>query len=188
MHRVSDMIGKTVVSVSSGDKLGTVSDGLLEPDGVRLIGLVVRHGLLGTEHVLPLTDVQTVGRDALLVRSDEHLMSASEWHKADVGATRSSSVRGRRVVTAAGEEIGRVSDFLSEEQTGAFGGLEVESRSLAGLRSRRMVVPPSSAPRVGPDAVVVKEHALTRPAEDVSAERTQDDTDRDHAATPPGTT
>lgn len=183
MHRVSDMIGKAVVSVNSGEKLGTVSDGLLEPGGVRLIGLVVRHGVLGNEHVLPLSDLQTVGRDALLVRSDEHLVSAREWRKADVGAARSSSVRGRRVVTAAGEEIGHVSDFLTDEQTGGFGGLEVESTSLGGLRSRRIVVPASSAPRVGPDAVVIKENALASPPEE-SNQSAQDDPHTDRAPKP----
>lgn len=188
MHQVSEMIGKTVVSVSSGEKLGTVSDGLLEPGGVRLIGLIVRHGVLGNEHVLPVTDVQTVGPDALLVRSDEHLLSASDWRKKDVAATRTSSVRGRRVVTVAGEELGHVSDFLTDEQTGAFGGLEVESTSLGGLRSRRVVIPPSSAPRLGPDAVVVEENALANPPEKGSDQSTEADPRSDHAPEPRGRT
>jgi uncharacterized protein YrrD len=157
VYRISDMIGKTVVSVSTGDRVGTVSDALLEPVGVRLMGLVVREGMLSKEHVLPLSDVQTVGHDALLIRPDEHLMDPQEWREAEITATRSSAVRGRRVLMAAGEEIGHLSDFLVHEKTGAFGGPEVESQSLGGLRSRRIVLRSSTSPRLGPDAIVVSE-------------------------------
>ena len=174
MYRVSDMIGKTVVSVNSGEKLGTISDALLEPEGVGLIALVIGSGLLGKERVLPLTDIQTLGRDTVLARTDEHLMNAREWRESDVSATRSSAVKGRRVVTADGREIGHVSDFLVDETTGAFGGLEVESRSLAGLRTHRQMILASAAPKVGPDAIVVDQAALDASREHVAADEPRD--------------
>ena len=157
MYRVSDMIGKSVVSTMSGEKLGTVSDVLLDGVAVRVLGLVVRHGLIAKERVLPLEDVQTVGPDALLARTDEHLMSSKEWREADVHAIRSSSIHGRRVVTAGGEQVGVVSDMLVMEQTGALGGLEIESQSLGGLRTRRTMLPPDADPRIGPDAVIIRD-------------------------------
>lgn len=156
MYRLSDMIGKPVVSTSSGDKLGTVSDALLDASAVQVVGLVVRHGLLAKEQVLPLEDVERVGRDAVLARSDEHLMTSREWRDSDVAATRSSAIRGRRVMTASGEQLGALSDILVDEETGAFDGLEIESHSFGGLRTRRTVLPRHAAPRIGPDAVIVR--------------------------------
>ena len=157
MYRVSDMIGKAVVSTGSGDKLGTVTDALLDASAVTVVGLVVRHGLIPKEHVLPLADVQTVGKDAVLARTEDHLMSSREWRRSEVEAMRSSSLHGRRVVTAGGEQVGTVSDILIDEQTGRFEGLEVETQSMAGLRRRRTVLPADAAPRIGPDAVIVRD-------------------------------
>lgn len=174
VFRLGEVIGKTVVSVTSGAKLGTISDALLQPGGEGVIALVLGGGLLAKEHVLPLTDVQTFGTDTVLARTDEHLMSAREWRQSEVSAVRSSAVRGRRVVTASGREIGHVSDFVVDEKSGAFGGIEVESHSLAGLRTERRTIPATATPRVGPDAIVVADSAL-------------DETDSDTAATRPHT-
>lgn len=157
MYRLSEMIGKTVVSVDSGEKLGTISDGLLEPVEARLVGLVIGHGMLGREHVLPLEDVQTVGRDTVLAKSNEHLIDPRDWKAREVDATRTSTLRGRPVVSGAGERLGEVSDLLVDERTGAFGGLEVETRSLGGLRHHRSVIPSTPTPRIGRDAIVIPE-------------------------------
>ena len=155
MYRLSEMIGKTVVSVDSGEKLGTISDALLEPGEVRLIGLVVGHGMLGKEHVLPLEDVQTVGRDTVLARTHEHLIDPRDWRAREIQATRTSTLRGRPVVSGGGDRLGQVTDLLVDEHTGAFGGLEVETRSLGGLRHHRSILPSSPTPRIGKDAIVV---------------------------------
>lgn len=170
MYRVSEMIGKPVVSTATGAKLGTVSDALLEAGGVRLTALVVGGGVFSKEHVLPLSDIQTFGRDAVLARTDEHLMDARTWRQSGVEATRSSALRGRRVVTTSGEEIGQVSDFLIDDQTGQFRGLEVEAHSLGGFRTRRVVIPPEPAPRIGPDAIVVNEAVLAKQPDEPEGE------------------
>jgi uncharacterized protein YrrD len=60
VYRVSDD-RKPVVSTGSGDKLGTISDALLDVSATTAIGLVVRRGLIPKEHALPLADVQRVG-------------------------------------------------------------------------------------------------------------------------------
>jgi uncharacterized protein YrrD len=160
VYRLSEMIGKPVVSTDSGDKMGTITDALLDASAATVLGLVIRHGLIPKDEVLPLADVQRVGRDAVLARTEEHLMGSRDWRKGEVEVTRSSEVMGRRVVTAAGEQLGAVSDILIDEQTGHFGGLEVQSRSLGGLRSHRIVLPATAQPRIGPDVVVVRGGAL----------------------------
>lgn len=161
MYRLSEMIGKTVVSVESGEKLGTISDALLEPGEVRLMGLVLGHGMLGKEHVLPLDDVQTVGRDTVLARTHEHLIDPRDWKAREIDTTRTSTLRGRPVVSGAGERLGQVTDLLVDEHTGTFGGLEVETRSFGGLRHHRSIIPSTPVPRIGRDAIVVPEQPAT---------------------------
>ena len=80
--RASDVIGKPVVSADSGRKLGTVGDLLLDEHGRELLGLVVRHGALRSEDVLPVEAVQSLGTDAVVSKSDG-LISAREWRDRD---------------------------------------------------------------------------------------------------------
>ena len=165
MYRVSEIIGKTVVSAESGDRLGSVSDALFEHEQGhgRVIGLVLDSGVLTQEHVMPFHDVQTLGGDAVLARTDAGMQTPREWRKSGVEATRSSELRGRAVVTASGQQLGSVNDLLLHEHTGAFGGLEVSwGHRFLGLRRRQSVVPASEQIRIGPDAVIVPDDAIDR--------------------------
>ena len=78
MKRATDVIGKPVVSAESGRKLGTVGDLLLDEHGRELVGLVVRHGMLHSDDVLPAESVQSFGTDAVVSRTDA-LVAAKEW-------------------------------------------------------------------------------------------------------------
>jgi uncharacterized protein YrrD len=76
--RATDVIGKSVVSAATGEKLGTVGDVLFDEHTREWVALIVRHGVLRTENVLPAEAVQSLGADAVVSRSD-HLTSAKEW-------------------------------------------------------------------------------------------------------------
>ena len=78
-QRVTELLGKVVVSANSGEKLGTVSDVLLDDDDHHMVGLVVRRGLMKSEHVLPSAAVQTFGRDTVVSRTATDLVNAKEW-------------------------------------------------------------------------------------------------------------
>lgn len=77
--RATELIGKRVVSASTGENLGTVSDLLLDEAGREVVGMVMRHGLMKSEDVLPAAAVQTIGPDAIVSRSNE-LIDAKEWN------------------------------------------------------------------------------------------------------------
>jgi len=83
-QRSSDLIGKSVVSADTGEKLGTVSDILLDEADHRLVGLVVRRGLMKSEHVLPSAAIQTYGRDAVVSRTAQDLVKSKEWQRSQL--------------------------------------------------------------------------------------------------------
>jgi uncharacterized protein YrrD len=81
-QRGSQLFGKAVVSADTGERLGTVSDILLDEADHHLVGLIVkRGGLMKSEHVLPAAAVQTYGRDAVVSRSAQELISARDWQR-----------------------------------------------------------------------------------------------------------
>lgn len=164
MHRISEIIGKPIVSAATGDHLGRVSDALLE-GGVNVAGLVVGGGVFSGEHVLPFRDVLTLGGDTILARTQQALPNATEWKRADRTATRSSELRGRPVVTAAGHRVGAVRDLLLNDETGGLAAVEVADSRFGGLRTKRSILRPLGHIRIGPDAVVIPDDTTGDPGE-----------------------
>ena len=62
MHKVSELVGKSIVSAESGERIGKVADMLLDQQSQRVLAIVIEGGLFSSEHVLPLSDVQTLER------------------------------------------------------------------------------------------------------------------------------
>jgi uncharacterized protein YrrD len=69
MRKVSALVGQPIVSAASGERIGKVSDVLLDAETRHVVGRVVRGGLFTSEQVLPYEDVQSPGEDAVIARS-----------------------------------------------------------------------------------------------------------------------
>ena len=80
VKRATELIGKPVVAADTGEKLGTVGDLLLDDESGNLVGLVLRHGLMKSEDVMPAAAIQTLGTDTIVSRSSE-LIGAKEWRQ-----------------------------------------------------------------------------------------------------------
>jgi len=79
MQRTGELRGRPIVASDVGEKVGTVSDVLIDEQSGRVAGLVVGGGLFGGERVLPFEEIQTMGRDAVVVRSRESVVDAKTW-------------------------------------------------------------------------------------------------------------
>jgi uncharacterized protein YrrD len=93
-RRATDVIGRPVVSANSGRKLGVVGDLLLDDAGVEVVGLVVRHGRLTGEDVLPAASVHSLGPDAVVSRNDE-LIDGREWRDRELRRQRAETAAAR---------------------------------------------------------------------------------------------
>jgi uncharacterized protein YrrD len=169
MRRMSEVVGKAIISADSGDKLGTVSDGLMDNESNALVALVISGGVFGKEHVLPYAEVQTVGGDAILARGATGVLTGKEWRGDGRDTTRSSALKGRAVVTTAGQKIGVVADLMVDDRTGRLESLEVSSSDFAGLLARRSLLPGVADVRIGHDAVIVPVAAAKAIRDDADA-------------------
>jgi uncharacterized protein YrrD len=154
MPRVSTMIGKSVVSADTGEKLGSVSDTIVGGGGDRIVGLVVRSGFLASERVLPFQDVQALGHDAIVAVAQDRMRQASEWRAERADTLRSSSFTDKRIVTADGRELGTVQDLHIDERTGDIDGYDVSERLFGPLVTRRRLLRRSGDVTLGRDVIV----------------------------------
>jgi uncharacterized protein YrrD len=159
MHKVSELIDKPIVSADSGDRIGKVADVLLDPSSQRVVALVVAGGLLSAEQVLPYSDVQTLGTDAVVARTGAGVVGPKEWRQQAVETRRASTLNHTRVLTTSGRAVGEIRDVVLDDD-GAVDAFEVAGSSLRGLLQRRSTLPSAHGVTVGADAVLVPDETV----------------------------
>lgn len=159
MRRVSEYLGKSIVSADTGEKIGTVADVLVDPQRGQIVGVVVGGGLLASEQVLPYSEVQVMGGDAVIAKSGQHVLGAREWRETGNDAARSNTYKNKRVITTGGRDLGAVRDVYVDDQTGVVEGYDVAGPAFTRMVERRSVLPRSADVTVGPDAIIVGEDA-----------------------------
>jgi len=160
MHKVSELIGKSIVSAATGERLGKVSDVLVDQQSHRVLGFVIGGGLMSAEHVLPHADVQAMGADAVVARSATGVVGAKEWREQGVAGARTSTLKHRRVLTTTGRSLGEVHDVLLDDGGGAVEAFEVTAPSLGGLVHKHAILPHVSGMTIGADAVLVPDESV----------------------------
>ena len=156
MQKVSELVGKPIVSADTGERIGKVSDVLVDLQSHHVLGLVVAGGLFSSEHVLPYTDVQAMGRDAVVARSRSGVVGAKEWRQQAVETMRTSTLQHRRVLTTSGRALGEIRDVLLDD-AGGIEGFEIAGSTLGGLLRRRSRLPQAPGVTIGADAVLVSD-------------------------------
>ena len=78
------IIGKPLVAADTGKKLGTIGDVILDDDGLKVVGLLIRRGAFRGADVLVSSSIRSLGGDAVLSQS-EQLVSAKEWRAREAG-------------------------------------------------------------------------------------------------------
>lgn len=97
--RVREMLKKPLLSLDTGERIGSIEDVLIDTSAQCVSGLLVKRGTFSRQIVLPFGETHTVGVDAVIVRTAATLVNAQEWVD-DGGATyRSRDLYGKEVVT-----------------------------------------------------------------------------------------
>ena len=82
MQRTSELQGRAIVAADAGEKVGSVSDVLIDERSGRIAALVVGGGgLFGKERVLPYEEIQVMGPDAIVVKSQQSVVDARTWRE-----------------------------------------------------------------------------------------------------------
>ena len=157
MHRLSELIGRPVVSQDAGAKIGEVSDLLVEGDHV--VGIVLAGGIMASEHVLPFGDVRLLGEDTVIALSATALMGAKQWNKRGAKSRRLTSLRKKQIMTTSGQALGLVGDVYVDG-SGTVTGYDVETRGFGGLVKRHERLSAAGV-TAGPHALVVSEDAAS---------------------------
>src|SRR5437763_1519224 len=79
MRKGTAIVGEDMHSFAEAERLDKVADIVIGPDGRHVVALVVDEGgFMSSSKVVPTEDVTSFGKDAVVVRSSQSIVSASE--------------------------------------------------------------------------------------------------------------
>lgn len=150
---LSELKGKAILSIDTGEKLGQVDDILVDVAGLRVAAVIASLGtLLNKEkRVLPATEVTTWGRDAVLVKDDTSFRSEDELGDREKWISVGNHIKGLSLVSTSGNRLGKVDDLMVDND-----GRIVAYRISEGIfGSNKRDISASTTKSIGTDAVIV---------------------------------
>ena len=151
MAKASEILGRAAVIREGGQKAGKIKDLVVDPSGKRVLGFVVSEGLLTKTKVAPWAGLQTIGPDNVIFSAATSVVKAAEAPEIKSVLDSKLKIKGRKLQTTAGKDLGEIDDMQFDERTGAVLGYELSG----GLFSGHQFLPTPMAMEIGKDIVFV---------------------------------
>lgn len=106
---ISLLTGMTVLSLATGNKLGTIVDLLIDPINGVLLGVTLSlkdGGLAG----LTLSEIHSFGRDAVMVQTDQSIAPLDAGVL--TGGQQASKLFGTKIITESGDLLGHITNIF----------------------------------------------------------------------------
>ncbi|OIP77160.1 MAG: hypothetical protein AUK48_04480 [Oscillatoriales cyanobacterium CG2_30_44_21] len=156
MRNGKGMIGKPVVAYNSGEEFRTIVDLIFDQENNQLLGFLVDEGgWFSNALVLPLTNIQAIGADAVIVASKDAIASAEQFPAIQSILERNNILKGTRIMTLDGRDLGTMVDLYFDDTTGAIEGYEVSGGIFADAYSGRSFVPAPDTLKIGEEMAFV---------------------------------
>lgn len=126
----SDADGRQVVSTATAGTVGKVHGFVVDPASRQVVALELKKTDEGD--TLAWTDIAAFGADAVTV-DDAEVIREADGEIAELTG-KDHRLVGKRVLSAVGDELGKVGDVAFDPESGAVTGLIVEKEELSGER------------------------------------------------------
>lgn len=168
MRQGSDILGKSIFAYDTGRTLDTVKDLIFDHQSNQVLGfLVAEPGLFKDARILPLSAVKAIGPSGLITADKTALVPAKSLSRVRELLKEDNVLRGTKIITTDGRNLGTLVDIFFDETTGTVEGYEVSGGLFADAYSGRSFVPALHALTIGEDVAFVTPETATLMEEQV---------------------
>ena len=148
----SKLVGLPVIELEGQSKIASVLDLVVDPKNGRVLGLIVKVGnLLPRDLLIAARDISQILPTTVLVADNERLTPINEVVRVEALYKKRFTLPGMKVVTKSGKLLGKINDFLVDDETLCLAKIYVRH-----LLSDR-IIPYSAIIKIDDHEVVVKD-------------------------------
>ncbi|GGN33183.1 PRC-barrel domain-containing protein [Deinococcus daejeonensis] len=156
MIKGKDILNRSVVAVSTGEKIDRVHDVIFDHQANQVLGLLVDEGgWFSAAKVVPFERIRSVGEDAIMIGTPDDVTTTREDGRLKEALDSKASLIGLTLLTTDGQNLGRIADVFFDEHTGRVEGYEATGGLFADLSSGRTFVPAPESVQIGTDTAIV---------------------------------
>lgn len=154
-NKLSDLKGKSILNTRTGERLGQVDDIMVDPHTLAIAGLVLSTGGMFNKEskIVPASDVETWGRDAILIHGDQLFLDGAEIPEWDSWISTNDRLNGLSVVTTTGEKIGQMDEVLVDHR-GQIVAYRI-TEGMGGFGADSYEIPAQATRTLGKDVAIV---------------------------------
>ncbi len=155
MVRASDVIGRQITVRNGGQDIGKIKDLVVDSDGHEVIGIVLSDGMLAGSRVAPWNAVQAFGPDSVVIDATGSVVKASAAPDIKAALDKKTRVKGLKLLTTKGKELGKIVDLIFDETTGDVGGYELSGGPFSDMFKGTPFLPTPQWIELGKDVAFV---------------------------------
>jgi uncharacterized protein YrrD len=125
--KASDVIGRQITARGGGQVIGKIRDLVIDGAGREVIGIVLSDGLFSASRVAPWKAVQAFGPDSVIIDAAGSVVKAAAIPAIKAVLDKKTRIKGLKLLTTDGKELGKISDVVFDEATGEVNGYELSS-------------------------------------------------------------
>lgn len=156
MIKGKEILGKNIVSISTGQRVDSVRDVVFDHQANQVLGLLVDEGgWFRAAKVVPFERIRSFGEDAIMIGEAADLTTSREDGRLADMLENKVSLMGMTLLTTDGQNLGKIADVYFDEHSGRVEGYEATGGLFADLSSGRSFVPAPESVQIGADAAIV---------------------------------
>lgn len=155
MVKAGEVIGRPVIVREGGQAVGKIKDLVVDQPGKQVLGFVISEGLLKSTKVAPWTALQAIGPDSVVLNAASNVVKAGQAPDIKSVLDKGKNIRGLRLQTTEGKDLGKVEDFQFDEHTGAVAGYELSGGLFSDTFEGRSFLPTPMSIELGKDVAFV---------------------------------
>jgi uncharacterized protein YrrD len=160
LRKYSNVLGLPVISAIDGMKIGILKDVAFCKDNKGILGFILEKGSRTLKgNVILLQDVLSLGNDAVIIENPDCLLEYRKFRKT-CEPQEDMQLRGLKIYTHSGNDIGIVKDILFDYKTGKVEGVQVSDGLVQDLLMGRNILPFLGKVEIGNNNILVENEAV----------------------------
>jgi uncharacterized protein YrrD len=157
--KASQMRDMAVVSIEDAEKIGTVHDLLVNPDGQRVVALQIKTAQGKEISIVPVDEIASIGRDAITIHDSRGIATEIAMEEATVHL---SKLLGTKVLTHSGNLLGTVAEVEMDVSTFTITGYELSTGAVSDVIGNRKKLSSYEGVHYGRDILMVRDPGESR--------------------------
>jgi uncharacterized protein YrrD len=125
MVKASDALGRQITVRDGGQDIGRIKDLVVDPTGREVVGIVLSDPIFRNSRVAPWKAVQSFGPDSVVIDTAGSVVKASANPDIKAAIEKNTKIKGLKLLTTKGKELGKIVDIVFDETTGDVSGYEL---------------------------------------------------------------